>query len=185
MKRVYTFLADGFEEVEALTIVDLLRRAEVETKLVSVTGNETVTGAHGITVLADCKIEELTEAADAVFLPGGMPGTLGLKACKPLETLILEYAANPQKIVAAICAAPSILGELGLLEGKKATCYPGFEQKLRGAVVCKESVVCDGNVITSRGVGTAIEMALTMIAGLTGQKEKAETIGKSIMYYDV
>ncbi len=180
--QVYAFLADGFEEVEALTVVDLLRRAGIAVRTVSVTGREVVTGAHKIPVTADCRIESLTEEADALFLPGGMPGTLGLKACEPLAAMLKKYAADPAKWVTAICAAPSVLGELGLLQGKRATCYPGFEEQLRGARVSTDAVVQDGNVITSRGVGTAIEMALTMIACLTGDRKKADQIAAGIMY---
>jgi 4-methyl-5(b-hydroxyethyl)-thiazole monophosphate biosynthesis len=182
MKRVYTFLADGFEEVEALTVVDLLRRAEIETKLVSVTGKEMVIGAHGIGVQADEQLDTLTQEADALFLPGGMPGTLGLGQCEKLCEMLKQYAQREDKWLMAICAAPSVLGELGILKGKKATCYPGFEDKLVGATVLDKPVVQDGHVLTSRGVGTAIDLGLAAITCLTGSSQLSEQIGKGIMY---
>ncbi len=182
MKKVYLFLANGFEEVEGLTVVDLLRRAGIDCQTVSTTGELTVTSSHKITIHADRLFEDgaLTDA-DMLVLPGGMPGTLNLLAHEGLKALLCSYAAEG-KYLAAICAAPSVLGAHGLLKGKKATCYPGFEEKLTGAACTKDNVVVDGNIITSRGLGTAIEFALALITTLT-DTHKATEVAASIQYY--
>ena len=181
MGKVYVFLADGFEEVEGLTAVDLLRRAKVETVMVSVAGKLEVTGSHGISVKADCLFEEMDPSeAEMYVLPGGMPGTIHLGEHKGLAAL-LQSAEQEGKKVAAICAAPSVLGKLGLLKGRKATCYPGFEEKLEGAEVTENQVECSGMVTTSRGVGTAIEFALSLIAQLK-DPGTAEEIGNAIVW---
>ena len=177
MAKICVFTADGFEEIEGLTVVDLLRRAGAEVLMVSVGEGLTVKGAHNTDVLFD---ETCYEDADVLVLPGGMPGTLNLRNHEKLCALLKEFAAKDKKI-AAICAAPMILGELGLLKGKKATCYPGFEDKLIEAEVCTDRVVRDGNITTSRGLGTAIPFALELISQLYG-KEKAEEIKKSVIY---
>ena len=179
MKKAYVFLAEGFEEVEALTVVDLLRRANVELSMVSISQKKSVTGAHGIVVEADVLYEQANmEEANALILPGGMPGTRNLQAFVPLNEAL--KAANAQgKLVCAICAAPLVLGQNGILQGKKACCYPGFEEELLGATVCYEPAVKDGNTITSRGVGTAIAFACEIIAELVG-REIAEEIKKGI-----
>lgn len=181
MKKAYVFLADGFEEIEGLTVVDLLRRAGAEVLMVSVGEGLTVRGSHDIELKADVLFEEAEYGdADILVLPGGMPGTLNLRNHEKLCALLKEFAAKDKKI-AAICAAPMILGELGILKGKRATCYPGFEEKLFGAEVCTERVVRDGNLTTSRGLGTAISFALELISQLYGE-EKAEEIKKSVIY---
>lgn len=175
------FLAEGFEEVEGLTAVDLLRRAGIEVFMVSITGGKAVTGSHGITVQADEQIEDFDfSKVSMLILPGGMPGTKNLEKCQKL-TEQLKIFAHEEKYVAAICAAPSVLGHLGILEGKEACCYPGFEKELYGAKVCVEGAVADGNVITGRGVGTAIPFALKMIEKCIGE-EKAKQIADSIVY---
>ena len=182
-KKAYVFLADGFEEVEALTQVDLLRRAGVEVKMISVTGEKLVFGAHRIAVSSDATFEKMEvslDKADMLVLPGGMPGTLGLKNHKGLETLLRRYYKKGL-LLAAICAAPTIFGEFGFLEGRKACCYPGMEDGLKGAEVSVDPVCVDGHIITSRGVGTAIPFALELISQLCGQ-EKADEIAKSIVY---
>lgn len=181
MSRVYVFLAEGFEEIEGLTVVDLLRRAGIETKTVSVTGSQTVTGSHKITVTADSMFEDDTyEDAKVLVLPGGMPGTLNLGAHEGLCTLLKNhYEAG--KMVAAICAAPSVFGKLGFLEGRVATCYPGFEGQLTGATVCAAKVAVDGNVTTAKGMGAAIDFSLKLIEQLSG-KEKAMEISEGIIY---
>lgn len=181
-KRAYVFLAEGFEEIEALTAIDLVRRAGVEVITVSVMGDRTVCGSHQIPVVADLVFEDMNyEGADMLVLPGGIPGTPNLRAHDGLVSLLKEqYEAG--KYVAAICAAPMIFGSLGFLEGRKATIYPGMEDELTGAKPCTEPVVADDHVVTSRGVGTAIPFALKLIELLCG-KEKADQIGKGIVYY--
>ncbi|WP_461809762.1 DJ-1 family glyoxalase III [Faecalimonas sp.] len=180
-KKVCVFLADGFEEVEGLTVVDILRRADIKVETVSVTGDREIHGAHEINVQADTLFEEANfENAEMLILPGGMPGTLHLQEHKGLEALLRKFYGN-KKYVAAICAAPTIFGKLGFLEGRKATCYPEMEEGLSGANVIKDMVAVDGHVITSRGMGTAIPFALCLIELLIG-KEKSEEIRASIIY---
>lgn len=181
MTNAAIFFADGLEEIEGLTVVDLFRRAGIPIDIVSITGQKLVTGSHNIIIQADRLLEELDfDTVDMLILPGGMPGTKHLEACEPLCRQ-LEQAAGQGKYVAAICAAPGVLGELGILKGHCAVCYPGFENKLIGAVVQKVPVVVDGNIITSRGMGTAIEFAAELIA-LLKDRETAEALKKSIIY---
>ncbi|MDO4321806.1 MAG: DJ-1/PfpI family protein [Lachnospiraceae bacterium] len=182
MSKVYVFLADGFEEIEGLTVVDILRRAGIETEMVSITGKKHVTGSHGIEIGADVLFEEIDSAQASVYvLPGGgMPGTRHLAAHEGLSKLLLGAETAGVK-VAAICAAPSVLGELGLLKGHRAVCYPGFEEKLLGAEVTRGPVEVSGNVTTSRGMGTAIPFALALVAQLKDQKT-ADELGKAIIY---
>lgn len=178
---VYVFLADGFEECEALIPVDILRRGGIDVKTVGVTGR-TVTGAHGIPVVCDITADGAgTEGLCAVVLPGGMPGTLNLKNSARVKEF-LEYANGRGLLTAAICAAPSVLGGLGLLRGKRATCFPGFENELIGAEVLKEPVVRDGNIITSRGAGTAFQFGFCLLAALTGNEEAAERLAEDMIY---
>lgn len=177
---VFVFLAEGFEEIEAITPIDLLRRAGIEVITVGVTGKE-VTGGHNITVIADHLIEDVDpNGLEMIVLPGGNPGYINLEKNKSVNDYI-EYCNDNNKYIAAICAAPSILGRLGLLEGKKATVYPGMEEELKGADYQKEEVVRDGKIITSRGAGTAIAFSGALIEALKG-KEKAEEILNSIVY---
>ena len=181
MSRVYVFLAEGFEEIEGLTVVDLLRRAKIGTETVSVTGKKEVTGAHGITVTADCLFEERDfKEAEALVLPGGMPGTKNLGEHPGLAGLLSAHYAE-EKIIAAICAAPSVLGQMGFLQGRVAVCYPGFESMLEGAVVCSAKVAVDGNVVTSRGMGTAIDFSLKLIE-LLENKELSEEISGAVLH---
>ncbi len=163
---VYLFLANGFEEIEALTPVDVLRRAKLELKTVGV-GGKNITGSHGITVTADMTVDELGDMndADAVILPGGMPGTLNLEASKEVISAVEKCYADG-KIVAAICAAPSILGHLGILNGKRATAFPGFEKELIGADLKNDFVSVDGKVITAKGMGVSLEFALAILEAL-------------------
>lgn len=171
MKKVNIYLADGFEEIEAVTVIDVLRRAGIEVKAVSVTGKKEVKGAHAITITADALFEAVNnQEADAVVLPGGMPGTNNLNAHTALKNLLI-YFSEANKLVGAICAAPSILGKLGLMIGRRTTCYPGFEQYLGGAVLEEETVVRDDNFITSRGPGTAVYFALSLVEVLIGREE--------------
>lgn len=184
MKKVCVFFAEGFEEVEALTVVDLLRRAEIETTMVSISDELQVVGAHKIDIKADKTFDELDYSkTDMVILPGGMPGTKNLSEHKGLVKLLKEFN-DENKWIGAICAAPSVLGMNGILKGKTATCYPGFEDKLEGATFVTDEVsVCD-HVITSRGLGTAIEFSLAIIAHLE-TKEKANKIKESIIYKQI
>ncbi len=162
----YVFLAEGFEEIEALAVVDILRRCKIEVQTVSISENLQVTGSHGIPVMADVSLTQLdASTAKAFILPGGLPGADNLQACSPLKAA-LQQAAKKEKIVAAICAAPKVLGAFGLLHGKKATCYPGYEPELLGATPVTDKVVQDGNIITSQGVGTACEFAFALAKAL-------------------
>lgn len=181
MAKVYIFLAEGFEEIEGLTVVDLLRRAEIDITMVSITGKRQVTGSHGIIVTTDSLFEEVDfEDADLLVLPGGLPGTLHLMEHEQLGQLLQSFQQNG-KGLAAICAAPRVLGTKGLLAGKKATCYPGNESYLNGATVVEADVVEDGNVVTSRGMGTAIDFSLSLIRRLL-DGETAKKIAASIQY---
>ena len=181
MKKLGVFMADGCEEIEALTVVDLARRAGIEVAMISVTGEKLVKGAHGINFQTDIPAEYMDfDMLDGIVLPGGMPGTLNLGANDYVQKTIAEFASEG-KLVAAICAAPSVLGEAGLLQGKRATSYPGFDDKLLGAEVCTQSVVIDGNMITSRGMGTAIDFALAIIEYLL-DKAVADDLAKGIIY---
>lgn len=181
MAKIGVFLADGFEEIEGLTVVDILRRAGVEVTMISIMGRKEIHGAHQITVLADALYEEISfEELDGVVLPGGMPGTANLGAHDGVKEQIAAFAASG-KLVAAICAAPSVLGENGILKGKTAACYPGFEEKLLGAEVTFEEVEKAGNVITSRGMGTAIPFAMALTEYLIDAKT-AEKLSDAIIY---
>ena len=166
---IYVFLAEGFEEVEALAPVDLLRRAKKEVQTVGVTG-KVVTSSHGVPVTADLTQEELSlnGNVEMIVLPGGMPGTLHEEASEVVQNAIAFCAAN-DRYIGAICAAPSILGHLGLLQGKTAVCYTGFEKDLKGAAIGTDGVVTDGKIITARGAGVALEFGLALIAALDGQ----------------
>jgi 4-methyl-5(b-hydroxyethyl)-thiazole monophosphate biosynthesis len=167
-KMVYIFLGEGFEEIEAITIVDILRRAEIDVKTVSVKG-ETVYGAHGICVKADMLIKDVDkENAQMFILPGGMPGTLNLEKNEDMQ-YILKYAVDNKKWIAAICAAPSILGHKGYLNGKEAICFPGFEKELTGAVIKDCNVCVSGKIITSKGPGTASDLAYYIVSRLKGE----------------
>ncbi|MDD2215214.1 MAG: DJ-1/PfpI family protein [Eubacteriales bacterium] len=161
--KVYVHFANGFEEIEALTVVDVLRRAEIHTETVSVSGDLMVTGAHGVPVRTDILFDEADyENCSMIVLPGGMPGTANLAAHEGLTQKIKEFAVS-KKWMAAICAAPMVLGELGLLKGKTAVIYPGMEEHLINAKTGRNNVEIDGAVITSKGPGTAMEFALTLV----------------------
>lgn len=181
MSRAYVFLADGFEEIEGLTVVDLLRRAKIDTTMVSIMETKKVIGSHGIEVSADGVFAEYDYAdAEVLVLPGGMPGTKNLGAHEALCTLLKKHQ-EAGKLLAAICAAPSVFGALGFLNGKEATCYPGFEDALAGAKVSTAQVVTDGNIVTAKGMGAAIEFGLELIRQLT-DGETADQIRDGIMY---
>ena len=176
---VYCFLADGFEELEAIAPIDMLRRAGVEVITVGVTGKNVI-GSHGITVVADITADEVvfSNSIDAVILPGGMPGTLNLENNETVQRMI-DFAAENGKYLCAICAAPSVLGHKNLLTGKKATAFPGFEKDLYGAEIAEEYVCRDGKFITSRGAGVAVKFGLEIVCALTGE-EKSREIEKTI-----
>lgn len=181
MDTVFVFLAEGFEEIEGLTVVDLLRRADLDVCMAAVTPEEYITGSHGITVKADIQLDgvQLDQAAMLV-LPGGMPGTVNLGKNEKLMNLLKD--ANDRKIpIGAICAAPRILGILGFLDGKQTVCYPGNEEYLKGAEILKVPVITDENITSARGAGTAIDFSLELITRLKG-KEKADQIAASILY---
>ncbi len=178
---IYVFLAEGFEEIEALATVDILRRSRVDVRTVSVTGKPEVTGSHAITVVADIMEKAIDlNAMEAVVLPGGMPGTLNLKASDSVQNAI-RYAFENNKLMCAICAAPLVFGNAGFLKGKKSACYPGFETELIGADVVYEPVVTDGNIITSRGAGTAHLFAFEILKYFGKEKEAAE-LYKGMIY---
>ena len=178
---VYVHLAEGFEEVEAMTIIDLLRRADIETETVSITGRLPVTGAHGIEVVADILFDDAVYGTcEMIVLPGGMPGATNLDAHEGLREKIFSFH-NQGKKLAAICAAPLVLGHAGVLKGKKATCYPSFEKELEGAETSEDPVVSDQGVITSRGPATAMAFALKLIEELKS-KETADEIASGLLY---
>ena len=170
---IYMFLANGLEEIEALCPLDLVRRAGIPITTVGV-GSREITGSHGITVLADMTDAEYTgEDAEMVFLPGGMPGTINLGASEVVKNAILSVHANGGYL-AAICAAPSILGDMGLLRGKEAICYPGFEDRLTDAHLSEHRVVLDGKVLTAAGMGVALDMGLKIVEIFRGEKAAIE-----------
>ncbi|MBQ7707553.1 MAG: DJ-1/PfpI family protein [Lachnospiraceae bacterium] len=179
MKKVNVFFAEGFEEVEALTVVDILRRVGIETFMVSVTGEKMVKGAHGIKIEMD-KTFNVVADADAIVLPGGMPGTLNLKAHEGLRKLIEDYNEKG-KLLCAICAAPTVYGSMGLLKERHATCYPGMEAELDCVEALTDAVVIDDNFITSRGMGTAIEFSLAIVRNLIDD-ETADELASKIVY---
>ena len=176
---VYCFLADGFEEVEAIAPVDMLRRAGVEVKTVGVTG-EVVSSSRGIKIVADIALSDvlLDIELEAVILPGGLPGATNLENSSQVQTAI-DFAATNNKLVCAICAAPQILGHKGLLKGRQAIAYPGFENELDGAIISEDYVAVDGNFITAKGAGVATEFGLAIVCALKGA-DAAENIGKAI-----
>ena len=168
MKNIFVFLADGFEEIEALTPIDVLRRAGLAVQTVSVMDEQMVAGAHGVPVLADKMFADIClEDAEMILLPGGLPGATNLDAHEGLGQMILDFAKE-EKRLAAICAAPLVLGNRGLLQGKKATCYPGFETYLQGAEYTAALVEKDGNIITGKGPGAAMEFAFAIVEKYCG-----------------
>ncbi|MGN0614127.1 MAG: DJ-1 family glyoxalase III [Porcipelethomonas sp.] len=178
---IYVFLAEGFEEVEALTPVDMLRRCELEVVTVGA-GGKTVTGSHGIPVLADIADSDivLDDSLDMIVLPGGMPGTLNLEK-NPNVQRAIDFCAENDRYIAAICAAPSVLGHKGLLDGKKATCYTGFDTQLGNAGYTGEPVCTDGKIITSRGAGAAMEFSFELVRNLISES-RAEKLKEAVLY---
>lgn len=181
MSKVAVFFGTGYEEIEALAVVDILRRAEIETDMVSIMGERSVTGSHKIVVEMDKLLEEVDfNSVDMIVLPGGLAGTHNLEACEPLMEQVDRFAADG-KLVAAICAAPSILGHRGHLQGKKACSYPSFESHLEGAEVQHQPAVIDGNIITGRGMGAAVPFGLAILEKLQG-KDAADRMAEKIVY---
>jgi len=177
--EILILLEDGFEEIEALAVVDILRRAELPVKLVSAKNTDYVTGAHSVIVKSDMKINEISDF-EMVILPGGFPGYANLEQNAQVKALV-ESAFENNKYVAAICGAPTVLGKWGYLNGKSACCYPSLENNLIGANVSYEKVVCDGNIITSRGAGTAHDFAFKIVEIFKG-KEIAEKLRTGMVY---
>lgn len=180
MSKVIMFCAEGFEEIEGLTVVDILRRAGETIDMVSITDNSEITGSHGISIKTD-KLAKDTDFSqyDMLVLPGGMPGTNYLKEDETVKNTLLDFNASG-KYIAAICAAPTVLAKYGILDGKTACCYESHEDKLVNSKVVRDPVVVDGNVITSRGLGTALTFSLKLVEILQNS-ENAEKIAKSIM----
>lgn len=179
--KVCTFLAEGYEEVEALAVVDVLRRAGIEVKIVSITGEYLVLSSRGVTIKADALFDDMDYSdIDALFMPGGLPGADNLYNYEPLRALINRFNDKGKRL-AAVCAAPGIYGQMGLLDGKKATCYPGFEDRLYGAICVKDRVVTDGNITTSRGMGTSVELGLELVRLLIDEVA-SEELAKKIQH---
>jgi protein deglycase len=180
MKKAYVHFATGFEEIEALTIVDVLRRAEIPTEMVSITGQRQVVGAHNIKIVADVVFDDVNYDDSAIIiLPGGMPGAKNLQEHKGLAN-ILKKKAESKEPIAAICAAPMVLGGLGILEGKQAVCYPGFEDQLTGASIKQSLALKSDNIITGRGPGAALNFSLEIVKEIKG-KTTADSLAKGMI----
>ena len=181
MSKVCIFMADGVEEVEALTPVDLLRRAGIGIDMVSIMGRDEITGSHKIVIRTDKRIEDMdADEYDGLICPGGLKGTQNLKADERVLDLCKKFNKEG-KLTAAICAAPTVLGAAGILEGKRATCYPGCEDGLTGATKLTDRVVVDGTIITSRGMGTAVDFGLSIVEYFT-DKASADELAKKVVY---
>ena len=177
---LYLFLANGFEECEALAPLDILRRANIEVKTVGI-GSNIIVGAHNISIMCDTINKDLNlDKLEGIILPGGMPGTLNLEADSTVQNAI-DYCANNNLLISAICAAPQILGHKGLLNGKNATCFPGFEDELKGATLSNQKVVTDGNIITARGAGVAFQFGFEILKYLT-DNNTAENLKKVMQF---
>lgn len=179
-KKVVVILADGFEEIEAITPIDVLRRASLEVVLAGLS-SKTVSGSHGITFQTDILLDDYNELPDAIVLPGGLPGAKHLAASKKVRELIIRMN-DQKKLVSAICAAPALaLAPTGVLNGKRATCYPGFEKNFSSEInFSNERVVVDGNIVTSRGPGSALEFALELVEQLVGTA-KAQELSQGLL----
>lgn len=178
---IYVFLAQGFEETEAIAPIDILRRCGKEVVTVGI-GDNIIKGSHGIAVVTDTedKLIELNGDLEMIVLPGGMPGTLNLEN-SPVVQSAIDYCTANDLYIGAICAAPSILGHKGLLRGKRAVCYTGFEPQLEGAEVVDEPAVIDGKIITARGAGAAVEFGLKLAEALIS-KERSEKMGEALLW---
>jgi 4-methyl-5(b-hydroxyethyl)-thiazole monophosphate biosynthesis len=180
MKKIAVQLATGFEEIEAVTIIDVLRRAGLDVTTVSMTDNLQVTGSHQIPVVADKLFSEVNYSEiDVLVLPGGMPGAKNLDGHDGLRKQVLQFHKEG-KLLGAICAAPLVLGHLGILEGEKAVSYPGYEKELFGAEVLYEPTIRSGNIVTGRGAGVAMQFSLKLVEELVS-KEKADELAKAMI----
>lgn len=178
MSTFYIFLADGFEEIEALCPYDLILRAGIPVKTVSINETTLVTGTHNIKLHADITLSEMEDDFLGIMLPGGMPGAANLEGCDAVQRA-MQKAVCEDKLVSAICAAPYVLGKAGLLVGKKATCFPGFEAHLKGAVHCSDKVACDDNIITAKGMGAAFDFGIEIVKFYKGEEFAAELAAKT------
>lgn len=184
MEPVYLFFAEGTEETEALAVVDVLRRAGIETRIVSVANERWVTGAHGIRIEADMTVDEVDfTKASALVLPGGLPGAYNLADCAPLAAGIKVHHAHGG-LLTAICAAPLVFGRMGLLKGLRATCYPGFEQELEGAAYTAKLVERDGQFITGKGPAAVFAFAYAIVERLVGP-DKADAVKHGMLYHEL
>lgn len=179
--KVYVMLADGFEEIEALTVIDVLRRGGVETEMVAVKNDKIVVSARNIPVIADVTLDQIQlDRKDIILLPGGSKGVDGLGASESLINLLKEHQVQ-KGLLAAICAGPTLPGKLGFYEGIKATCYPGHEEDLHGAIISDQDVVVDKNFVTSRGPGTSLSFAYTLLEIIKGP-EVSKKIRAAMLY---
>ena len=183
MAKIYAFAADGMEEVECLAVCAVLVRAGMDVRLVSIMGRKQVTGSHGFRIETDALFEEIQDDADVLFLPGGLKGTENLKKHEGLARMLKEHAAAGKRL-AAICAAPSVLGGLGLLKDHRATCFPGFEGELLGASCTGEGIVTDGMITTGRGMGYSIDLGLELVR-ILADEETAAALKKLAVQYRV
>ncbi len=182
MAKVCIFMADGVEEIEALTVVDLARRAGIDIDMVSIMGRKQIDGSHKIKFEADLILEDIkADDYDGLVCPGGLKGTENLMGDERVADIIRKYFSKG-KLTAAICAAPTVLGAAGILEGKKATCYPGKEDGLTGAIKLTDKVVKDGTIITSRGMGTSIDFGLAIVEYLL-DSDAANELAQKIVYH--
>lgn len=181
---IYVFLATGFEDIEALAPVDIMRRAGLQVQTVSITGEQIVMSAHGVGIVADMLLSDVDfPSAEMLVLPGGLPGSTNLDACKPLTQAIARHF-EAGGAIAAICAAPLVFGHLGLLQGRRATCYPGVESELKGASYTAAIVEQDGNIITGKGPGAAFEFGYTIVEYFRGQSV-SQTLREGMIYEEL
>lgn len=182
MKKIAVHLAEGYEEIEAISIIDVLRRADLSVTIISISEKIEVEGSHGIKIIADKLFKEVNyELIDIIILPGGMPGAANLNEHLGLREQILNFNESKKKL-AAICAAPLVFGNLGILKNKKATCYPGYENQLHGAIATGENIEVSENIITGKGVGVAIDFALKIVE-IVKNKKFADELGKKMIVF--
>lgn len=185
MKKALIFIAEGFEEIEAITLIDILRRADVQVDICSISDALEVTGSHGITIKTDIKLSEVENAEiyDAIITPGGLPGSTNLRDHKGVIDIFQRFFDKPNKVIASICASPIVLGKAGIGPQITGTCYPGFEQEAAFKDYKKEGVVLDKNVLTSMGPGTAFQLALKLTEVLVGEQKAQELYEQTMIKY--